>query len=249
MSLGLLGAYVSDSEDSEDDSDSDTRPPVQVEEHFSLPSEVLDNPFGASSSSISLPKPSFMQEVVQVQDVKFDNSVFSNPFRDKEDKKKAILEHHVSMTEKQASGRTLNGKKVCWNYRKGRCRHGHRCTFAHDNDMPKSGLVEPPKYDPNSQITNDKAKTNTKAVVPLGNFTPVEQMEKDPSTRSIEFGVHKRKAKGMNPNMEPLGVRKGRNDESEESDPVIDKRKKRPGLSDSLSLGKKAMKFHNQVKD
>lgn len=243
MSLGLLGAYVSDSEDSED-SDSDTQlpfPQKEVEEHLDLPSEMLDNPFGASSSVVSLPKPSFMQEVVQVQDVKFDNSVFSNPFRDKEDKKKAILEHHVSMTEKQASGRTLNGKKVCWNYRKGRCRHGHKCTFAHDNDMPKSGLVEPPKYDPNSQIANDKAKTNTKAVVPLSgaNLTPVEHMEKDVSkgfgsSRTIEFGVHKRRAKDTS---------------QEESDPVMDKRKKRPGLSDSLALGKKAMKFHNQVKD
>ena len=27
------------------------------------------------------------------------------------------------------------GKKVCWLYRKGQCRKGHRCMFAHDNDI------------------------------------------------------------------------------------------------------------------
>ena len=29
----------------------------------------------------------------------------------------------------------LSGKKVCWLYRKGQCRKGHRCKFAHDNDI------------------------------------------------------------------------------------------------------------------
>lgn len=30
------------------------------------------------------------------------------------------------------------GKKICWNYRKGRCRFGHNCKFAHDSDLQKS---------------------------------------------------------------------------------------------------------------
>lgn len=28
-----------------------------------------------------------------------------------------------------------NGKKICWNYRKGRCRFASNCTFAHDSDL------------------------------------------------------------------------------------------------------------------
>lgn len=28
-----------------------------------------------------------------------------------------------------------NGKKICWNYRKGRCRFGSNCTYAHDSDL------------------------------------------------------------------------------------------------------------------
>lgn len=26
-------------------------------------------------------------------------------------------------------------KKICWNFRKGRCRFGSKCTFAHDSDV------------------------------------------------------------------------------------------------------------------
>ncbi|VEN44322.1 unnamed protein product [Callosobruchus maculatus] len=32
----------------------------------------------------------------------------------------------------------INGKKICWNYRKGRCRFGHNCKFAHDSDVQKT---------------------------------------------------------------------------------------------------------------
>lgn len=28
-----------------------------------------------------------------------------------------------------------NGKKICWNYRKGRCRFGSNCQYAHDSDL------------------------------------------------------------------------------------------------------------------
>lgn len=28
-----------------------------------------------------------------------------------------------------------NGKKICWNYRKGRCRFGSACNYAHDSDI------------------------------------------------------------------------------------------------------------------
>ena len=76
MSLGLLGAYDSDSEsgsesDREDDVPESTTEPVL---------EALVNPFGANGSV--LPKPSFMQEQERLQpSVKSDSSVFSNPFR------------------------------------------------------------------------------------------------------------------------------------------------------------------------
>ncbi|KAK0178739.1 hypothetical protein PV327_007602 [Microctonus hyperodae] len=65
-------------------------------------------------------------------------SVFSNPFVEAEKAKSAILEKHVKMTPTLDDTKMINGRKICWNYRKGRCRFGHNCTFAHDSDLHRS---------------------------------------------------------------------------------------------------------------
>lgn len=39
------------------------------------------------------------------------------------------------MVENKDNIITINGKRICWNYRKGRCRFGHNCKFAHDSDI------------------------------------------------------------------------------------------------------------------
>lgn len=72
-----------------------------------------------------------------------------------------------------------NGKKICWNYRKGRCRFGSSCTFAHDSDLNVDAPAEPPpaKYDPNSSSASSgttgfthqhKAKSSNKKRPGLG---------------------------------------------------------------------------------
>ena len=45
------------------------------------------------------------------------------------------------MTTKQEELKTIDGKKVCWNFRKGRCRFGHTCSFAHDNDVKSANKI------------------------------------------------------------------------------------------------------------
>ena len=174
MSLLGLGAYESDSGS---DSDSDQEEiPVKIEPEAEVKPvvrEVLSNPFltGSGLNSVLSVKPSFMQETEKISGVKFDNSVFQNPFRDKEDKKTAVLEQHVEMTQKDRTGRTIDGKKVCWNFRKGRCRNGHNCKFAHDNDIKNSVTealyTETKKYEQGSQISNDKAGKGAAAPIPL----------------------------------------------------------------------------------
>ena len=198
MSLGLLGAYLSDSDsdcDVVDDKgqvgEGEAKQEI-VKESKPEVRETLANPFlsGRSSGCTSwLPKPSFMQEAEKVSGVKFDNSVFSNPFRAKEDKKDAILEQHVEMTLKQEAGRTINGKKVCWNFRKGRCRHGHKCSFAHDSDV-KSSVVESlysPKYESGAQVSCEKADTRT--VQPLQMEMMVGEVEEDGGVRKKRPGL------------------------------------------------------------
>ncbi|XP_069166980.1 uncharacterized protein [Procambarus clarkii] len=62
-------------------------------------------------------------------------SVFFNPFHKAQEDKKLVLEKHVKMTENPKDVLEINGKKICWNYRKGRCKFGHNCKFAHDSDI------------------------------------------------------------------------------------------------------------------
>ncbi|KAM3963462.1 uncharacterized protein ACR2FA_002402 [Aphomia sociella] len=83
------------------------------------------------SSKPKLPKPALGESSLQT-------SVFSNPFVEAELAKAAILEKHVKMVPGKDNTQMINGKKICWNYRKGRCRFGHNCKYAHDSDIQKS---------------------------------------------------------------------------------------------------------------
>lgn len=93
--------------------------------------------------------------------------VFSNPFLEAELHKKASLEHHVKMVNNDLQ--LKNGRKICWNYRKGRCRFGTSCQYAHDSDLSvetsaeseatKVTEIAAPKYTPHSSDkSNNKRK-------------------------------------------------------------------------------------------
>ena len=133
--LGLAAAYDSDSDSNNSEEESEVKAEVkQVKREEAKTKtepvrEVLANPFLTTRTVVNV-KPSFMQETEKITGVKFDNSVFKNPFRAKEDQKMAVLEQHVTMSQKEQTGRTIDGKKVCWMFRKGRCRNGHKCKFA-----------------------------------------------------------------------------------------------------------------------
>jgi len=189
MSLGLLGAYDSGS-DTDSDSEQETKGtvPVKPDPEPSVV-ETLANPFGSGSSGPILPKPSFMQDQEQkISGIKFDNSVFSNPFRDKEDKKKAILEQHVNMTKRQEEMKMIDGKKVCWMYRKGRCRQGSKCQFAHDTDV-KTDKVREVKYDADSQISNDKSAKGAVQPIQVQPMDPIPTQEEEPFVRKKRPGL------------------------------------------------------------
>ena len=122
MSLGLLGAYDSSSGSSSENEEEEEKP----QEAPALPAAPLSNPFGGGGGGArtvkTLPRPSFMVEGTDFTKSKLpvastSTSVFNNPFREREDRKKAVLEKHVTMTVRQEDGKTIGGKKVCWNYR------------------------------------------------------------------------------------------------------------------------------------
>ncbi|CAH1233690.1 Hypp809 [Branchiostoma lanceolatum] len=66
-------------------------------------------------------------------------SIFHNPYKIAEREKEKVLEKHVKLTPNEREKPShIAGKKVCWNFRKGRCRFGHKCKYAHDSDLPIS---------------------------------------------------------------------------------------------------------------
>ena len=77
----------------------------------------------------------------------------------------------------------IDGKKVCWMYRKGRCRQGSKCSFAHDNDVKTDRVVEI-KYDADSQISNNKS---AKGAVQQIRLNPVQ--ERDISPPKVSFYI------------------------------------------------------------
>jgi len=207
--MGILGEYASDSNDSVSSDDEATAAGAARDVRAAAmtptnPIQVLENPFGTGKVNV-LPKPSFLQDQHKtiLNDVKLDSdlSVFRNPFRDKEDKKKAILEQHVNMTQRQEELKVIDGKKVCWMYRKGRCRNGSKCKFGHDSDVKAENLpvreTEEVKYDADSQISSDKCDRG--AVQPL-----VMQPQLSPPAHQQEEEVRARKKRpGLSENLVP----------------------------------------------
>jgi len=235
MSLGLLGAYISSDSDNSDSSDDESKVNNDKNEDTKANNKKIafSNPFnnaGSTTEAKTLPRPSFM---VQQEDVKselsdtvVENSVFKNPFRIKEDQKKAVLERHVEMTVKHEDQRTIDGKKVCWNFRKGRCRFGSKCTFAHDSDVKQRG----------SQQTDSNPESSEKMAARHSAKTPLFKIPLPGSRNNFSSGH--------------LDEDFDDEHDFDSSEAVIEnnkKAKKRPGLSAGLVPSKKAMKFHDKV--
>lgn len=125
------------SDSSNDDSNSSTDAPPEKQSEASDSRSKLPNPFSENRLGSK-------------------GSVFHNAFKTAEQSKNAILEQHVKMTSTERQ-KTLDGKKVCWTYRKlGRCNKGHKCKYAHDNDILAT----------NNQAAAAPAGNCTKAISP-----------------------------------------------------------------------------------
>lgn len=233
---------------SESDEDCDNKNQSQEVKDAEEPNKPkLVNPFMKDASK-SL-KPSYM---VQTEDFSASKqkltcegaiSVFNNPFRAKEDRKRAILEQHVQMTSKQEDQTTkIGSKKICWMFRKGRCRFGHKCTFAHDSDVASSLAAAEERGSVN---TNEAQNINYST----GLLSDKDKDPMKPTTAKLHgesTQLKKFDDKQMNQMFE---ARQAEIEASEASSAVIsnNKRNMRPGLGDDIVPGKKARKFYNKV--
>lgn len=103
-----------------------------------------------------------------------------------------VLEKHVKMTENPKDVLEINGKKICWNYRKGRCKFGHNCKYAHDSDISKP---------PDSKEVQSTVSTTTTGVALYGD-TAASQV---PPTEAVidELSTKKKKRPGLSEGIVP----------------------------------------------
>ncbi|RLU27200.1 hypothetical protein DMN91_001000 [Ooceraea biroi] len=164
----------------------------------------------ASKEKLPLPTPDFNSAPTLLR-----TSVFSNPFVEAERAKSAILEKHVKMTPTLDDTKMINGRKICWNYRKGRCRFGHNCTFAHDSDLHRSA----------AELEILRAPQETLLCQTRYNGQQQQQQQQQQTI--------------------PSAMNDDENEVDQENNQTANrKRKKRPGLSQSLLPSKKVFKLY-----
>ncbi|XP_055918773.1 uncharacterized protein LOC129950871 [Eupeodes corollae] len=144
--------------------------------------------------------------------------VFSNPYKQAEQAKIALLERHVKMVNSDEHLKMKNGKKICWNYRKGRCRFGSNCSFAHDSDLNEIPTL---------------AENNADALK-----NPGKQDNKIPAATKIQQRLY---GGTQTPN-------DSFNSPEESPTTINAKKRNRPGLSETIVPSKRVLKSYSHQK-
>eukprot|EP00058_Branchiostoma_floridae_P026564 XP_002612055.1 hypothetical protein BRAFLDRAFT_94145 [Branchiostoma floridae] len=185
-----LEGASSSSSDSEDNAVSPDDNEHATEQKQKLPSPNLHNPGGRTISQTSkLPNPLLGTPALLMHNrtpAGQSASIFHNPYRIAEREKEKVLEKHVKLTPNEKSAH-IAGKKVCWNFRKGRCRFGHKCKYAHDSDLPAS-------------LQHNEAPTGTVATS-AGYFDQPEVLNDDEDPDNPV--QHRRKRPGLSQTLQP----------------------------------------------
>lgn len=100
--------------------------------------ETVEEAVESATPPARLPNPlSGLADAAADDDDERKTSVFTNYFHKAEERKLAVLEHHVKLTTEELKtansehGKRQNKKRVCIGYQRGRCRFGAKCRFAH----------------------------------------------------------------------------------------------------------------------
>ncbi|KAF2365077.1 Zinc finger CCCH-type [Trinorchestia longiramus] len=118
-------------------------------------------------------------------------SVFYNPFHQEQEAKKSMLEKHVKLTDNPKDVVEINGKKICYNYRKGRCKFGHKCKYAHDSDLSSDAIKVNALPSQSNGDTNNSALYNS-----VSKFNENRVSEEEDAGRKRKPGL----SEGLKPN-------------------------------------------------
>lgn len=91
----------------------------------------------------------------------FEHSVFSTPFKQAEESRIAVLERHVKLVPSFDQLTTLNGKQICWLYKKGKCRFGNKCKYAHDHEIQNADKNVDTDVPENNDVSSHDGKQST----------------------------------------------------------------------------------------
>lgn len=127
--------------------------------------------------------------------------VFCNPFLEAEKLEIDKLQQHVRMVDSENHILQKNGRKICWNNRKGRCRFGNKCKYAHDSDLVETAYSE----EPEKQIRNSKEQKlpNELTTISKPPAAFVETHDLDFSNESSSEKMKNRKRPGLGDSIVP----------------------------------------------
>ncbi|XP_039268508.2 uncharacterized protein LOC120343406 [Styela clava] len=157
-----------------------TEPPVLLPHIQEQETEKRANE--TNTNCIELPS----AKSVMKRRVSSESSALATEYKREQDDKNKILEQHVKMvTNSKSTNGKVNGKKVCWMYRRGRCRLGKKCKMYHDSELRKTEAVEKPPTNNISEIPkNSPQKRSYEEVSPA----VIDDDEIQPKTK-----IHKKK--------------------------------------------------------
>lgn len=152
------------------------------------------------------------------------------------------------MTENPENALMINGKKICWNYRKRKCYLGTKCPYAHDSDVPLTDeQLQEQKVE---EDLHRQAAGSKFCFTPNGSktlFTPKAGTHL-PGTASTVAGGYDSSAFYISPHLS--GGAKTDTDAGEVTESSPNKStKKRVGLTNSLIPPKKALSLYQKTKD
>ena len=148
------------------------------------------------------------------------------------------IRSHTHQVDSDDHVQMKNGKKICWNYRKGRCRFGSNCTYAHDSDLHTTESPVAAQEVP--------AKGNAKTMNKVISLRHLRHWNSSQSTlfkamydaSTISRPQQGNQIRGSNSNAAILS-----------NTSQAKTNKKRPGLSNTLVPSKKVMKNYSKLRD
>lgn len=151
------------------------------------------------------------------------------------------------MTDKPETALIINGKKICWNYRKRKCYLGTQCPYAHDSDVP---LTDEQLKEQRAEDDLHRAAGGSSNVAGFKNiFPPTSTKSHLPGTASVVAGGYDSSAFFSSPHLGGGTKPATNNDITDFTEPPHSKSKKRVGLTNSLIPPKKALNLYHKTKD